>query len=159
MADIRRTRKGTGLAWPKRGDIYLAALGPVAPAPTKTRPVLVIQNDTSNQYADSILVAPIASNIRRPLSPLHVVLPADASTGLTGPSMAVFSQVRPLDRNRLIKKLGAVSAPIQDQVNAALEAAFGLTAASTDPDEEPAPTITDAISRSSGDFRTGRYEG
>jgi hypothetical protein len=73
--------------------------------------------------------------------------------------MAVFSQVRPLDRNRLIKKLGAVSAPIQDQVNAALEAAFGLTAASTDPDEEPAPTITDAISRSSGDFRTGRYEG
>lgn len=156
MADIRQTRKGA--AWPKRGDIYLAALGPVVPAPTKTRPVLVIQNDTFNQYADSILVAPIASSIRRPLSPLHVVLPADASTGLTGPSVAVFSQVRPVDRSRLLKKLGAVSALVEDQVNAALAAAFGLTAASLEPDEEP-PTITDAISRSTGDFRTGRYEG
>jgi mRNA-degrading endonuclease toxin of MazEF toxin-antitoxin module len=72
------------------------------------------------------MVAPITSTVRLPLSPLHVLLPADAATGLTVASVAVFNQVRAVDRARLIKKLGQVDAPILSQIDEAIKAAFGL---------------------------------
>jgi mRNA interferase MazF len=160
MAETRRTRKAASHGWPKRGEIYLAALNPaVGPETEKTRPALVIQNDTSNRYGAVTLVAPITSTVRLPLSPLHVLLPADSSTGLTVPSVAVFNQIRAIDRRRLIKKLGAVDAMVLAQADDAIKAAFGLTLSLLDLDLESPPTITEAISRSTGDFKTGRYEG
>jgi mRNA-degrading endonuclease toxin of MazEF toxin-antitoxin module len=68
------------------------------------------------------MVAPITSTVRLPLSPLHVLLPANSSTGLS----AVFSQIRALDRVRLIKKLGEIDALLMLQVDQAIRAAFGL---------------------------------
>jgi hypothetical protein len=105
------------------------------------------------------MVAPIIPAARRPLSPLHVLLPADSSTGLTVSSVAVFNQIRTVDRKRLIKKLGAVDILILAEVDDAIKAAFGLTLSLLDLDPESPPTITDAISRSTRDFKTGRYEG
>jgi len=67
--------------WPKRGEIYLAALDrAIGHEIKKTRPALVIQNDISNRYSAITMVAPITSTVRLPLSPLHVLLPADVST-------------------------------------------------------------------------------
>ena len=77
------------------------------------------------------MVAPITSTVRLPLSPLHVLLPADASTGLTVASVAVFNQIRALDRIRLVRKLGKVSAAMTLQVDGALQVAFGLNAATS----------------------------
>jgi hypothetical protein len=104
------------------------------------------------------MVAPIASTVRLPLSPLHVLLPAVAMTGLSVASVAVFNQIRAVDRRRLIKKLGSVDADLLHQVDTAIRVAFGLDA------EEPGggcgtPPITNAIARSTKDLRTGRYEG
>ena len=145
---------------PKRGGIYLIALEPaVGHKVTETRPALVVQNDTYNRNSATILVAPITSAVRLPLSPLHVLLPADSSTGLTVRSVAVFDQIRAVDRKRLIKKLGAVDALLQAQADEAIRAAFGLTVSLLDLDLGSPPTITDAISRSTADFKTGRYEG
>ncbi len=73
------------------------------------------------------MVAPITSTVRLPLSPLHVLLPADSATGLAVPSLALFNQIRAVDRRRLIKKLGAADELIVQQVDAALPVAFGLT--------------------------------
>jgi len=73
------------------------------------------------------MVAPITSTVRLPLSPLHVLLPADPSTGLAVPSVAVFNQIRSVDRRRLIKRLGAAESAVMEQVDAAIEVAFGLT--------------------------------
>jgi mRNA-degrading endonuclease toxin of MazEF toxin-antitoxin module len=73
------------------------------------------------------MVAPITSTVRLPLSPLHVLLPANSSTGLTLASVAVFNQIRAVDRIRLIKKLGEVDALALAQVDEAIRAAFGLT--------------------------------
>src|ERR1035441_10175573 len=92
----------------------------------KTRPALVIQNDTSNQYSGTTMVAPLSSTVRLPLSPLHVLLPAGASTGLTVASVAVFNQIRAVDRSRLIKKLGEAGSAIMPQADEAIRAAFGL---------------------------------
>jgi hypothetical protein len=105
------------------------------------------------------MVVPIISTVRRPLSPLHVALPAGSATGLTVPSVALFNQINTIDRKRLVKKLGAVNALVLARAEEALKAAFGLTLSLLDLDLESPPTITDAISRSTRDFKTGRYEG
>ena len=157
MAEPRQTPKTAVHAWPKRGEIYLTALNPaVGHEIKKTRPALVVQNDTSNRYSAVTMVAPITSTVRLPLSPLHVLLPADSATGLTVSSVAVFNQIRAVDHKRLIKKLGSVDALVLAQVDAAIEAAFGLTLSPFD--LESPPTITEAISESTEDFNTGRYE-
>ena len=157
MAEPRRTRKAASHAWPKRGEIYVTTIDPaVGHEIKKTRPALVVQNDTSNRYSAVTMVAPITSTVRLPLSPLHVLLPADSATGLTVSSVAVFNQIRAVDRKRLIKKLGSVDALVLAQVDAAIEAAFGLTLSPFD--LESPPTITEAISESTEDFKTGRYE-
>jgi mRNA-degrading endonuclease toxin of MazEF toxin-antitoxin module len=97
---------------------------------------LVIQNDTSNRYSAVTMVAPITSTIRLPLSPLHVLLPAGSSTGLAVASVAVFHQIRAVDRGRLIRKLGAVDALVLAQVDEAIKAAFGLVPASAEDSRE-----------------------
>ena len=165
MAETRRTRKaashGASNGWPKRGEIYLTALDPaVGHEIEKTRPALVVQNDTSNRYSAVTMVAPITSTVRLPPSPLHVLLPADPSTGLTVSSVAVFNQIRAVDRKRLIKKLGTVDALVLAQVDDAIKAAFGLALSLLDLelDPESPPNIADATSTSTEDFKTGRYE-
>ena len=130
MAETRTRRTGHSKGYPQRGEIYLTALDPtVGHEITKTRPALIIQNDTSNRYSSMTMVAPITSTIRLPLSPLHVLLPADPSTGLAVASVAVFNQIRAVDHKRLIKKLGDVDALALIQVEEAIKAAFGLSAA------------------------------
>jgi mRNA interferase MazF len=134
MAEIRRPRKATSQGWPKRGEVYLTALDPaVGHEIKKTRPALIVQNDTSNRYSAVTMVAPITSTVRLPLSPLHVLLPADSSTGLNVVSVAVFNQVRAVDRGRLIKKLGEVDALVLFRVDEAIKAAFGLATAEQSP--------------------------
>lgn len=113
--------------WPKRGEVHLTALDPtIGHEIQKTRPALVIQNDTTNRYGATTMVAPITSKIRLPLSPLHVLLPAGPATGLSVPSVAVFSQIRTVGRSRLIKRLGKVDGAVLNRVAEAVRIAFGL---------------------------------
>ena len=138
MAETRKPRKPAVPVWPKRGEIYLTALDPaVGHEIQKTRPALVIQNDTSNRYSAVTMVAPITSTVRLPLSPLHVLLPAGPSTGLTVASVAVFNQIRAVDRKRLIKKMGEVDALVLAQVDEAIKAAFGLSLLVSDMESRP----------------------
>jgi len=161
MTEIRPIKKTADRVWPKRGEIYLAALGAaVGPKAKKTGPVLVIQNDTGRRSSAATMVAPIASAAGPPLSPLHVPLPADSSTGLTVSSVAVFDQIYALESRRLIRKLGSVDAGVLAQADAAIQAAFDLIPASrlAPPGGESPSTLTEAISTSTADFKTGRYQ-
>jgi mRNA-degrading endonuclease toxin of MazEF toxin-antitoxin module len=90
------------------------------------RPSLIVQNDASNRYSAIAMVAPIASTVRLPLSPLHVLLPGGPLTGLTVPSVAVFNQIRAVERRRLIEKLGKADAAAMAEADLAIQAAFGL---------------------------------
>jgi mRNA interferase MazF len=127
MATTRHAREATGTNWPQRGEIYLTALDPIGREIQKTRPALIVQNDASNRYGALTMVAPITSTVRLPLSNLHVLLPAGAATGLTVPSVAVFNQIRAVDRRGLIRKLGKADASVMAQADLAIQAAFGLT--------------------------------
>ena len=113
--------------FPKRGEIYLTALDPtLGHEIRKTRPALIIQNDVSNRLTEMTIVAPITATVRFPLNPIHVLLAADQSTGLSIVSVAVFNQIRAVDKLRLIRKLGSVDKETLVRVDEAISISLGL---------------------------------
>ena len=128
MADGQR-RRHKAAAYPRRGEIYLVALDPtVGHEIKKTRPAVVIQNDTTNEYFGTTIVAPITSSVRLPLSPTHVLIMEGGPSGLTSTSMALFDQIRTVDKTRLVKLLGRIDSETLSQVDHAIKASLGLTA-------------------------------
>src|SRR5947199_2394179 len=125
---MAKTRHSTAQAsFPKRGEIYLTALDPtLGHEIQKTRPALILQNDVSNRLTEITIVAPITSTVRFPLNPVHVLLSADQSTGLSVVSVALLNQIRGVDKVRLIKKLGAVDVETMDKVDEAISISLGL---------------------------------
>ena len=87
---------------------------------------MVIQNDTSNRLSDITIVAPITSTVRFPLNPVHVLLVADRNTGLSVTSVALFNQIRAVDRIRLIQRLGSVDNETLVRVDEAIQISLGL---------------------------------
>jgi len=80
---------------PQAGEVYLTALDPkLGNEIQKSRPALIIQNDVSNRLTHITIVAPITSTVRFPLNPVHVLLSADQSTGLSVVSVALLNQIR-----------------------------------------------------------------
>ena len=127
MATTRRIKAAAQASFPKRGEIYLTALDPTLGREIqKTRPALIIQNDVSNRLSEITIVAPITSTVRFPLNPVHVLLVADERTGLSVTSVALFNQIRAVDRIRLTKRLGVVDAEAMERVDEAIKISLGL---------------------------------
>ena len=125
MATTRTGRTGQE-AFPKRGDIYLTALDPaVGREIKKTRPALVIQNDVSNRYGMTTIVAAITSKASTPPYPNEVILHPNG-TGLGVISTVRLDQIRTVDRQRLIKRLGKVDAEVLSRVDEAIKISLGL---------------------------------
>ena len=94
---------------PHRGDIFLVNFDPTLGAEIKkTRPALVIQNDIANRYSPVTIVAAITSKFGVPPYPTEVVMESDES-GLPQLSVVVLNQIRSVDRQRLIKRIGRAS--------------------------------------------------
>ena len=127
MATARQTQRATKPNYPRRAEIYLTALDPALGREIqKTRPALIIQNDVSNRLTGITILAPITSTVRFPLNPVHVLLSADRTTGLSVTSVALFNQIRPVDRIRLIKRLRMVDEETLEWVNEAIQISLGL---------------------------------
>ena len=104
----------------KRGEIYWVNLDPVVGSEiAKTRPALVVSNDVNNQFADTITVLPITSNISK-IYPFEVFLPQNAC-GLKGDCKAKANQIRTVDKRRLGRLAGAVDSAVMDQVEKAVK--------------------------------------
>lgn len=127
MAKARKGDSFPSTSHPKRGEIYLTSLDPtVGREIQKTRPALIIQNDVSNRVSDVTIVAPITATVRFPLNPVHVLVAADAQTGLAVTSVALLNQVRAVDRKRLVKRLGAVDGQTIQRIDEAIKISLGL---------------------------------
>jgi mRNA interferase MazF len=123
----QRTQGTSEGSWPHRGEIYLTALDPtVGHEIRKTRPALVVQNNISNEHGLTTMIAPITSSVRMPLSPVHVLLPANDTTGLSVTSVALLTQIRTVDRRRLVKRLGVSDVDTMMRVDEAIKIGFGL---------------------------------
>jgi len=110
---------------PKRGEVYLANLDPtIGTEIKKTRPVLIIQNDTYNKYDSTTIVAPITSTVKN-LGPSKVLV-TPPQGGLNMESVVLLKQIRAIDKRRLVKKLGMVEEETLQSVDKAVMICLGL---------------------------------
>ena len=113
------------IGYPRRGEIYLVNFGPAAGRKIrKTRPGVVIRNDISNQWSPITIVAAVSSQFGDPPHPREALLPARA--GLPKSSAVILNQIRSVDRQRLIKRLGSVDAATMRKVDEAIMISLGL---------------------------------
>ena len=92
----------------------------------KTRPALVVQNDIANKSSPITIVAAITSKFDETLYPTEVLIVPQGKTGLAVDSVVLLNQLRSVDKKRLVKRLGKLSADTLAQVDRALRISLGL---------------------------------
>ena len=111
-----------GLA--QRGDVWLVNWNPARGSEQAgKRPALIIQNDVGNEYASTTIVAALSTTIRS--YPMNVLLEPPEG-GLTKPSIVKTSQILTVFKERLEKKLGAITPEKMQEVNQALRLSLAL---------------------------------
>ena len=111
---------------PRRGDIFLVNFDPTIGAEIKkTRPALVLQNDIGNRYSPVTIVAAISSFEGGKVYPTEVPIGAGEG-GLDRQSVILLNQIRTVDKERLVRKLGALDEDAIARVDAAILISLGL---------------------------------
>jgi mRNA interferase MazF len=109
-----------GVSFPRRGAIYWVNLDPtVGTEIGKTRPAVIISNDTGNQYSARVIVAPLTTGGIGKVYPFEVLVPA-AEGGLEHTSKIALDQIRTLDKKRLGQLLGELPAERMTEVDQAI---------------------------------------
>jgi mRNA interferase MazF len=100
---------------PRRGEIWLASLDPTrGHEQAGTRPIAVISHDDFNAGpADLCIVIPITSRLRSIPSHIRIIPPEG---GLRVESAALCEAVRSISKQRLVRKLGKISATTQANI-------------------------------------------
>ena len=95
----------------RQGEIYWLHFGPAeGSAPAGRRPALVVQHDRFNRSAISTaVVAAVTSNLRLEGMPGNVRL-RRGEAGLPRASVVNVSQIRTIDRTRLVDRAGVLGA-------------------------------------------------
>lgn len=106
--------------FPKRLDVWTARLDPtVGSEMKKTRPVVIISNDISNQYSPLVSVLPISDRGTK-IYPFEVLV-SEGTSGLSKPSKIRCQQIRTIDKERLVKKSGALDKSFAPAIEEALK--------------------------------------
>jgi len=109
-----------------RGDICLVNLNPVKGSEQgKVRPALIIQNDISNKYGPTTIIAPITSKVYSKKYPTNVNL-LKKDSKLNKDSTVLLNQIRTIDNLRIIKKLSSVDKVIMKEVDIAIKISLDL---------------------------------
>ncbi|MGH7835926.1 MAG: type II toxin-antitoxin system PemK/MazF family toxin [Candidatus Binatia bacterium] len=119
-------KRPTALVRPRRGEVYLVNFDPTLGAEIqKTRPALIVQNDLANRYSAITIVAAITSQFDTPLYPTEVSI-SPPEGGLRTDSVALLNQIRSIDKQRLVRRLGTLKPGTMDQVDHAILISMGL---------------------------------
>lgn len=109
----------------RRGDVWLVDLEPIrGREANKTRPVVVVSNDGRNRASERsgrgvVTVVPVTSSTTRVL-PFQVLVVPSAGTGLPVASKAQAEQVRAVDVERFVTRLGRLDPATLAQLDQAL---------------------------------------
>lgn len=89
---------------PRRGEIHWVALDPtIGTEIRKTRPAVIISNDSANAFGSRIVVLPVTSNVSS-------LFPGEAQIKVAGkPARVLGDQIRSIDRQRLRGRVGRLS--------------------------------------------------
>jgi mRNA interferase MazF len=101
-----------------RGEVWLAALDPaVGGEIQKTRPCLIVSPPEMHDYLRTVMVAPMTTG-NRP-APYRIPVEFQRKRGLI-----LLDQIRTLDQQRLVRRLGTVAPRILGLTLAALRETF-----------------------------------
>jgi len=91
----------------KQGEIYLADLNPIkGHEQGGYRPVLILQNNILNKHLNTVIVAPITTNLKaKGLLTTYFI----KQKNLKKDSIVLLYQLRTLDKTRLKKQLTSLS--------------------------------------------------
>ena len=104
----------------RRGDVVFVNLDPtIGVEIKKTRPAIVVSNDSINHFSQLVVVVPLTKNTAR-VSPSHVVIPKGTAR-LTFTSKVVTEQIKAVDKQRILRKLGSLTTAVMEQVDRALK--------------------------------------
>ena len=102
----------------KRGEIWVVNLDPtIGSEIQKSRPCVVVSPSEMNAYLRNVMVAPMTS--KGFAAPFRVPLTHAGTKGLI-----VLDQMRAVDKQRLVQKLGSVSPKAMGLVLATLQEVF-----------------------------------
>jgi mRNA interferase MazF len=89
---------------PRRGEVWLVSFDPaIGGEIQKTRPAVVLSNDTANALLNRVQVVPVSSQVGR-------LYPAEAYITLNGARRkAMADQLATASKLRLIRRLGVLS--------------------------------------------------
>lgn len=112
----------------KKGDLFYANLGKNKRTHIQVgiRPVVILQNDIGNIYSDTIIIAPVTSKMKKIQQPTHIEILKDMTNGLENDSIVLLEQIRTIDKNQLLSKIGVVSEQDLHNINNGLIASFDL---------------------------------
>jgi mRNA interferase MazF len=90
---------------PRRGEVWWVALDPVLGTEVgKTRPAVVVSNDSCNAHGSRVVVLPVTSKVES-------LYPGEARITLRGrPARALGDQVRSVDRRRFRSRIATLGA-------------------------------------------------
>jgi mRNA interferase MazF len=96
---------------PRRNEVWLVSLDPTHGAEIKkTRPCLVVSPDEMNQYLQTVIVAPMTTTIRP--YPTRIPVRFQGKSG-----QAALDQLRAIDRERMVRRLGTAPANASQQAS------------------------------------------
>lgn len=111
---------------PRRGEVWLVAFDPTRGAEIqKTRPALIVQNDIGNRHSDITIVAAISSQVSKPLYPVEVLI-RQGEAHLQKESVILLNQIRSIDKQRLLHRIGKVAPRTMAQVNKAIRLSLAV---------------------------------
>ena len=109
-----------GVGPPRRGDVYLISLDPTRGSEIrKTRPCVVVSPDELNDHLETFLVAPMTTGGHS--YPFRIRCRFRDRSGYV-----VADQLRTIDRVRLVRRLGKLSAGTMDAVLNVLQRMFAV---------------------------------
>jgi len=112
-------------SYPRRGEVYWVKLDPaIGSEISKTRPAVIISNDTGNRYSDRIIVAPLTSKGIDKVYPFEVKITAE--DGVNSASKVLLDQIRTIDKSRLGKQIGMLNHKKMEEVNEAIRVSLDV---------------------------------
>ena len=104
----------------RRGEIYFADLDPhYGSEQGGKRPVIVIQNNTGNKFAPTVIVAAVTSKVsKKPNQPTHVLI--EQNPAFSRPSVVLLEQIFTIDKERIQRLLGQTTPDEMHQIEEAL---------------------------------------
>lgn len=107
-----------------RGEIYYADLSSTHSSEQDgIRPVLVIQNNIGNKHAPTVIVLPLTSQLKKNELPTHIAI---AGCGLKRPSIILCEQIRTINKDRLLGKIGQADKSTMIAVGQGIRISLGL---------------------------------